>query len=603
MKKLLLCLLLGLLAVLSTKEIPAQQRREIVPEQVSISDERGRQVRLYEESHALVIGVSDYTAGWPKLQGVKRDIRDVIPILERQGFQVVMVENPDSEQLKKAFDAFINRYGLNPENRLLLYFTGHGHTLKQAYGGEMGYIVPVDAANPNRDKTGFLSKAMDMQMIEVYAKRIQSKHAIFLFDCCFSGSIFSLSKSVPMNISYKTGRPVRQFITAGSADEEVPDESIFCRQFVKALTGEGDVNKDGYVTGSELGEFLQERVINYSRETQHPQYGKIRDDNLDDGDFVFQLQRPAGPPDEYVPPRLPGRTDVSLEDLEKKATEIAVAKAAWEGKLREMKRTVARVETLDKQELPPSDKADAWQRILDAYGEDNPYTEEDDALRSRAYKRLRYWGNYRPLRQEVPEIYVPVSVSEVAGVPGLKMVSVPAGSFKGKRVEAFQISATEITQAQWHAVMGNYPSIFKGNDLPVEGVTWNEAKEFCRRLSERTGERYELPTEAEWEYSCRAGSTTKYYTGDNTSDLSRAGWYDGNSRNTTHPVGQKAPNAWGLYDMHGNVWEWCSDKVGSDRVMRGGGWSRNAYVCQSAYRSSSTPVSRYGDVGFRVVRR
>ena len=122
-----------------------------------------------------------------------------------------------------------------------------------------------------------------MQQIEVYARRIQSKHALFLFDCCFSGSIFSLTRAVPENISYKSRLPVRQFITSGSADEQVPDRSIFCSEFLAALEGEGDYNEDGYVTGSELGEFLQEKVINYSRDSQHPQYGKIRDQILDQG--------------------------------------------------------------------------------------------------------------------------------------------------------------------------------------------------------------------------------------------------------------------------------------------------------------------------------
>jgi hypothetical protein len=157
----------------------------------------------------------------------------------------------------------------------------------------MGYIVPVDAPNPNRDKDGFLDKALDMQQMEVYAKRIQSKHALFLFDSCFSGSLFALSRAVPENINYKTQKPVRQFITAGSANETVPDESIFREQFLAALNGEGDSDKDGFLTGVELGEFLQKTVVNYSKGSQHPQYGKIRNPHLDKGDFVFEIKELA----------------------------------------------------------------------------------------------------------------------------------------------------------------------------------------------------------------------------------------------------------------------------------------------------------------------
>lgn len=244
---------------------------------------------LYGESHALIIGVSEYTAEWPDLPGVEHDIEAVQFALQQQGFHVIVETNPTRDQLDRVFTNFITQYGQHPDNRLVVYFAGHGHTLTLAYGGEMGYIVPIDAPNPYHDEAGFLARAMDMQQIEVYARRIQSKHALFVFDSCFSGAIFSLSRAVPENITYKTAEPVRQFITAGSAEEHVPDKSIFRQQFIAALQGEGDINGDGYVTGEELGYFLQDTVVNYSKGTQHPQYGKIRDRHLDKGDFVFEV--------------------------------------------------------------------------------------------------------------------------------------------------------------------------------------------------------------------------------------------------------------------------------------------------------------------------
>ena len=225
---------------------------------LKIKDTQGQEVGLYNESHALLIGVSNYTKGWPKLPGVGQDVTAIKTLLEKQGFNVVTVNDPDREALLKAFDSFIERHGYNPDDRLIIYFAGHGHTVKQAYGEEMGYIVPIDAPNPNTDRNGFLSKALDMQTVEVYAKRIQSKHVLFVFDSCFSGSIFALSRAVPESISYKTIKPVRQFITSGSAEEQVPDKSLFRDQLISALNGEADLNKDGYITGTELGEFLQD---------------------------------------------------------------------------------------------------------------------------------------------------------------------------------------------------------------------------------------------------------------------------------------------------------------------------------------------------------
>lgn len=285
MKKIVAALCIGIMTVAVALPMFGQMRGLNIQ-----TPDTGEEIVLYQGSYALVIGASAYTEGWPSLPGVKADIEAVNAALETQGFEVTMIENPDHQQLQQAFTDFIGKYGQAPENRLLFYFAGHGHTLKLAYGGEMGYIVPVDAPNPNEDEAGFIAKALDMQMMEVYAKRIQAKHALFLFDSCFSGSLFSLSRAVPENISFKTAKPVRQFLTSGSAEEQVPDESIFRQQFVAALKGEADLNQDGYITGTELGEFLQDNVVNYSQGSQHPQYGKIRHPMLDKGDFVFKIE-------------------------------------------------------------------------------------------------------------------------------------------------------------------------------------------------------------------------------------------------------------------------------------------------------------------------
>jgi len=128
---------------------------------------------------------------------------------------------------------------------------------------------------------------------------------------------------------------------------------------------------------------------------------------------------------------------------------------------------------------------------------------------------------------------------------------------------------------------------------------------FCAKLSSlpsevAAGRVYRLPTEAEWEYACRAGTTTEYSFGDDEKDLGKYAWYDDNSGRTTHAVGEKLPNGWGLYDMHGNVWEWCSDAEGSSRVFRGGGWSLGASFCRSAYRFTNVPTRRSSNDGFRL---
>ncbi|MDM8555187.1 caspase family protein [Desulfococcaceae bacterium HSG7] len=264
---------------------------------IFINNESGQKVFLYKASYALIIGVSDYIEKeWTDLPSVKEDIKVVAFALEQHGFKVTIVKNPSQKHLKNSIDRFISENGREFDNRLLIYYSGHGDTIKQKWGGEMGYLVPTDAPNPNTDLDGFLDKAIDMEQIGVYAKRIQSKHTLFLFDSCFSGSIFSLERAVPEIIDYNTSKPIRMFIVAGNDNEKIPDKSIFRKQFVAALKGEGDVFKDGYLTGSELGLFLQITVANYSNGSQHPQYGKIRHPDLNKGDFVFQL-----PKDDSIP--------------------------------------------------------------------------------------------------------------------------------------------------------------------------------------------------------------------------------------------------------------------------------------------------------------
>ncbi len=185
-------------------------------------------------------------------------------------------------------------------------------------------------------------------------------------------------------------------------------------------------------------------------------------------------------------------------------------------------------------------------------------------------------------------------------------------------LSAFHIQATPVTQAQYEAVMGRDPSYFKGPDRPVERVSWNDAVDFCNKLSALTGENYRLPSEAEWEYACRAGSTSAYCFGDDDKELGEYAWYDDNSAMQTHPVAQKRANRFGLYDMHGNVWEWCRDwygdyssgsqtdpegpSTGSYRVLRGGSWFFNARNLRSANRNISSPGNSNNGSGFRLAR-
>jgi hypothetical protein len=201
-----------------------------------------------------------------------------------------VLEDKTSRELKADIENFLDTYGYEKDARLIIYYAGCAQTLKLNDGRELGYIVPVDAPSDTRDKLGFQRLAISMEQFDAWAKNIESRHALFLFDCSLPISIFNGTPPgvAPQNIGYRTFQPVRQFIVSGMVDETVPDESIFRRQLEAALrNGQADLNNDGYVTGSELGDYLQTMVISHSNNSQHPQYGKIRDANLDKGDFVF----------------------------------------------------------------------------------------------------------------------------------------------------------------------------------------------------------------------------------------------------------------------------------------------------------------------------
>ncbi len=242
------------------------------------------------------------------------------------------------------------------------------------------------------------------------------------------------------------------------------------------------------------------------------------------------------------------------------------------------------------------------------------------------------------------------------GTAQIEMIRIPGGTFQmgstsqwaysdeqpvhTVTVSAFYMSKYEVTQAQYQAVMGTNPSCFQGANRPVERVSWWNAAKFCNALSAREGrtpcynesnwrcnfsaDGYRLPTEAEWEYACRAGTTTDLYSGDLTSgyedpNMNAIGWYWYNSNSQTHDVGGKQPNAFGLYDMSGNVWEWCNDwygscssqaqtdptgpSSGSNRVIRGGSWYIFAHRCRSAHRDYNSPGNSRYTLGFRLVRR
>ncbi|MFB3891174.1 MAG: formylglycine-generating enzyme family protein [Phycisphaerae bacterium] len=228
-----------------------------------------------------------------------------------------------------------------------------------------------------------------------------------------------------------------------------------------------------------------------------------------------------------------------------------------------------------------------------------------------------------------PAVELPGIDVDLGGSVTMKLLLVPAGEFMmgypngdperprdegpQRRVviaQPFYMSACEVTQEQYERVTGVNPSRFKGPKNPVETVNWDDAVEFCRKFSRKTGMTARIPTEAQWEYACRAGSATRFCYGDDRENLHFGdyAWYGPNSGGSTHPVAQKKPNAWGFYDMHGNVLEWCDQgeqaatgPASLFRPIRGGGWMVGAWLCASARRAGDPRTTSADHLGIRLV--
>jgi hypothetical protein len=246
-----------------------------------------QKVTLYTKSKALVIGMDHYSGVWPRLSNGIKDAEEVAKTLSAQGFDVTLKKDLMSEDLDRTLRNFFIVEGDDPNARLFLWFAGHGDTID----GE-AYLVPVDAPSSDNDAE-FRSKAISLRRFGEYMREAKARHVLAIFDSCFSGSVFNVARSRPSPaITLATTQPVREFISSGEAEQQVSDDGTFRKLFLDALAGkepDADANHDGYVTGTELGLFLQQKMTNLTNNRQTPRYGKLNAYSYDRGDFVFQV--------------------------------------------------------------------------------------------------------------------------------------------------------------------------------------------------------------------------------------------------------------------------------------------------------------------------
>ncbi|MDP1732867.1 MAG: SUMF1/EgtB/PvdO family nonheme iron enzyme [Sulfuritalea sp.] len=530
-----------------------------------------------EKRVALVIGNSAYKDA--PLKNPVNDAKDMAATLRRLGFDVIEKTNVSQKDINRAIAQFGEK--LRADTVALFFYAGHGMQVKGK-----NYIIPIDAHITG--EATVRAEAVDVDT--VMDQLAISPMNIVILDAC---------RNNPFERKFRS-------TSGGLAQMDAPKGSLIAYATAPGKTAADGESRNGLYT-QELLKHIQtpglpletvfKRVRNgvmaASGEAQTPWEASSLT-----GEFFF---RPVA-----------GATSVTAPQIVAPVDLTAVEVSFWES-------------------IKNSTDAEDYQAYLDKY--------PSGQFVALAERRVKKKKTKTEDAASTSEVAPGDAFKDCADCP--EMVIIPAGSFEmggaGDNekpihrvvLKGFALGRTEVTQGQWKAVMGNNPSGFKdcGDDCPVEKVNWDEAREFAHRLSKKTGKTYRLPSEAEWEYACRAGGKQTYCGGEATDSVAWTGnsagisWFASSSGNQTHAVARKQANAWGLHDMSGNVWEWTEDcwnasYVGApgdgsawlsgdcgQRVLRGGSWLNPPQVAGSAVRSKMEAKDGNYIIGFRLLRK
>ncbi len=560
---------------------------------------------------ALVIGNDNYQQV-STLNNAGNDAKLMASALRSAGFDVSDHFNLDRNHLFEAIDGFQKRLGKGDE--VVFYFSGHG---VQVENDPM--LLPTDIQANDEKKL----KREALPLLYVQDALKDARVSLLVIDACRDNPF---PKQGTRTIGDTRGlRPPDVvkgqaiIMSAGrnqKALDSVPGESsqrngLFTHEFVRVMRTPGLDVRSALVK-------VRDDVEDKAARVNHEQRPSLMDDMRGN----FYLQASIKPEPAVDRPR-PGSDGLNLDDL-KKEDDNKKSWAQWQTR---MKADHERANAISDAAL----RAKALERFLGAYKQDNPWSSEDDTLRSQAssnLERLRAQGQPTQNMAQAGQ-----SFKNCTDCP--EMVVIPSGTFTmgnndyndekpphNVTIRNFAMGIYEVTQGQWKAVMGNNPSSFSscGDTCPVEAVSWDDIQQYIQKLNAKSGQQYRLPSEAEWEYAARAGSTDKWSFGSDESQLGEYAWYATNSYSSTHGVGQKKPNAFGLYDMSGNVWEWTQDcwdnsysGASSDgsawttgtcgqRVLRGGSWINLASYTRAAVRVGYVTSNRNDFLGFRLAR-
>jgi len=621
-------LIVFLLAVLAPFSARAQGTGETVAPEKSIP--------LSKSYYALVVAVSKYDKR-PVLPHSVKDTRTIAAALSRMGFKVATVLDPTSRELKKALSDLVNGPGRDPDRGILFYYVGHGDTQTLPDGSKLGWIIPRDCPLQQKDPAKFTQCAVSMKDIAAYSTDMQSKRVLMVFDAAFSETGLSLAPPVLSLPSEKSALPARQYLIAGNEGETAADQVMFPRYFLKGLEGAADVIADGYITASELAVYLDNSLRERPGYSRRLQYGAIDIPELARGDFVFQR---AGSKTAFATLTIktePGDARISIKNSKApfvQGMELKPGKYHLEIIAKGYQRHASWIMlTADEHKTIEVQLKKAGAVITNSAGMKfvfiDPGTfsmgsaagdagaQQDETKHNVTLTRGYYLQTAETTIAQFRQFVMAAGYKTEAENSGGCWISTGSGGWKRKKESNWKNTDIKAT-----------PSFQQTDKLPVTCVSWNDAQAFIQWLSKKEKKTYRLPTEAEWEYACRAGSAAPFAFGKClSSDQANYGGVDGlfSICKTGYALNRKKPipaanliaNAWGLYDMHGNVAEWSNDwygpyasraatdpqgpSSGTDRVLRGCHWLNTATECRSAKRSSFPPNYATDVVGFRVV--
>jgi formylglycine-generating enzyme len=535
------------------------------------------------KNYVLAIGINDYKH-CPKLNNAVKDVRDFIALITSK-YQF------ETENITTLFDGEATRRGIvrafhnlakriTSDDNLIIYFSGHGEfdsVLQQ------GYWIPVNAEKNEIDDY------LPNSTIRDALNAINSHHTLLIADSCFSGTLFS-SRDANSNISQRLESESSRWGLTSGRNEIVSDgapntNSPFAEKLLHLLT-----RNEKSLGSAELCARMMEIVAANARQTPRGEPLQIKGHN--GGQFFFHLKM------------------VEKSDIETSRLEIQALKK----RISELEKSVSEEQVI--LEIPVLNNI-----ILVPFESNASMDFTEPPFEFEPLEIIRFDNNLSEISK--PTVTIPKKNNLES-----EMVYVKGGTFKMGNdafdekpihvvtLSDFYIGKFPVTQSQWQLIMGNNPSKFKGGNLPVEYISWDDVQEFLEKINANSQRTFRLPTEAEWEFAARGGKKSKGFEYSGSNNLKDVAWFRENSGSKTHPVGQLKRNELGIYDMSGNVWEWCNDwydeyssnpeinpkgaDKGSNRVLRGGGWRNAAEFCSSTFRGNYAPDNRDFYLGFRL---